>query len=69
MLDALLMKYQAEMQTALINIGVYQKTPVGIGEHPDIVEAVESQVRRYSEAREMYETIIEIKKETMDVSD
>jgi len=52
-LENLIDKYNAEMRAACLNIDVYGKSAVGIGEHPDIVEAVESQVKRYSEAKEM----------------
>jgi hypothetical protein len=55
MLEVLLLKYEAEMEIAKANIKVYLENPSGIGEHPDIVEALETQVRRYSEAREMYQ--------------
>ena len=59
-LEALEMRYAAEMASALANIDVYERNPAGIGEHPDIVEAVETQVRRYNEAKELHTTVLEL---------
>jgi hypothetical protein len=44
------------MEEALINIEVYEHS-VGIGEHPDLVQAVESQVDKYVHALEMVEGV------------
>ena len=54
LLRAVRFKHQAKMEEALANIAVYEKS-VGIGEHPDLVEAVESQVDKYVHALEMVE--------------
>ena len=59
-LDALALKYKAEMIAAKTNIDVYLESPVGIGEHPDIVGAVEEQVKKYNDAKEMHSTIEEL---------
>lgn len=59
-IDNIASKYYAEMKAAQLNIDVYADSSVGIGEHPDIVEAVESQVKRYSEAKEMYDAAMEL---------
>lgn len=61
-MNALKKKYEAELDAAICNLRVYEDSPVGIGEHPDIVEAVESQVRRYADALEMIEAINSIEK-------
>jgi hypothetical protein len=39
MINALRKKYEAEVAAAKVNIDVYIKNPVGIGEHPDLVGA------------------------------
>ena len=39
------------------NVEVYLTYPVGIGEHPDIVEAIELQVAKIAEADDKIETI------------
>lgn len=54
LLRAVRSKHQAKMEEALVNIDVYERS-VGIGEHPDIVEAVETQVDKYVHALEMVE--------------
>ena len=42
---------------AKANIMVYQRNPAGIGEHPDIVEAIETQIDKIAQAEEKIETI------------
>ena len=56
LLRAVRSKHQAKMEEALVNIDVYERS-VGIGEHPDIVEAVETQVDKYVHALEMVEGV------------
>ena len=43
-IDALRKKYEAEIEAAKANIDVYQKNPAGIGEHSNIVEAIEQEL-------------------------
>ena len=50
LLKALIQKQLGEIEMAKANIQVYQDHPVGIGEHPDLVEAIETQVTRIAEA-------------------
>lgn len=50
LLEALVKKLEGEIAVAKANIGVYLKHSVGIGEHPDVVEAIESQLNRIVEA-------------------
>lgn len=59
LLRAVKSKHQAVMEEALINIEVYENS-VGIGEHPDIVGAVEDQVDKYVHALEMVEGVDKI---------
>jgi len=56
LLKALRLKHEAVMETALVNIEVYENA-VGIGEHPDLIEAVESQVKQYVESAEIVDGI------------
>ena len=44
MIDALRKMYEAEIAHARANVDVYLKHPVGIGEHPDLVSAVDEQI-------------------------
>jgi hypothetical protein len=60
MLEALKFKYEAEMKMALLNMKVYYDTSVGIGDHSDVMEAFEIQLRRYNDAKELYNTVKEL---------
>ena len=52
LVQALQMKYRAQMEEARVNIVVYMKNPVAIGEHPEIIEAIDTQVAKFAEAQE-----------------
>ena len=41
----------------MANIKVYQNNPAGIGEHPDVAEALDTQVERYATAKEKYDAV------------
>ena len=47
---ALSLKYQSEIESARANIEVYMNNPAGIGEHPDIVAAVDTELVTLSTA-------------------
>tara|TARA_Y100000015_G_C2394624_1_gene92026 strand:- start:1556 stop:1753 length:198 start_codon:yes stop_codon:yes gene_type:complete len=57
LLKALVKKLEGEVEMAKANILVYQRNPAGIGEHPDIVEAIETQIDKIAQAEEKIETI------------
>lgn len=57
MLQALLLQYQAEIAKASANIEVYLKNPSGIGEHPDLVSAVDSQVDLIAHAEDKIDVL------------
>ncbi len=59
-LAALVKKYEAEMAAAQANIDVYLNNPVGIGEHPDLVAAVDSEMSKIATARDKLNTLKEI---------
>ncbi len=50
--DALIKGYGGEIAKAKANIEVYMRNPVGIGEHPDIVAAIDSEVEKAATAQE-----------------
>ena len=52
MLVALMLQYEAEIAKAKANIKVYMNNPAGIGEHPDLVAAVDSQVELIAHAED-----------------
>ena len=56
-IKALRKKYEAEIAAAQANIQVYLDHPVGIGEHPDLVAAVDHQVQVMAESKDKLDTI------------
>jgi hypothetical protein len=52
LLYALMMQYQADIEKAKANIKVYLENPAGIGEHADIVSAVDSQIEIIAHAED-----------------
>ena len=50
--EALEARYTAEIAEAVANVNVYRTNPVGIGEHPDLVAAIDSQVERIAHAED-----------------
>ena len=57
LLEALIKKLEGEVAMAKANIDVYMKNPAGIGEHPDVVQAIETQIEVIANAEEKIETI------------
>jgi len=58
LLEALIKKLEGEIAVALANIRVYERASAGIGEHPEIVEAIETQLEKVANAEEKIATII-----------
>jgi len=50
--EALIIKYEGEIAEANANIHVYLSNPAGIGEHPDIIAAMDVQVEKMAHAEE-----------------
>lgn len=57
LVKALKRKYKGQMAEAEANMAVYMNNPAGIGEHPDIVDAIDSQVAKYAEAEEKLQAL------------
>ena len=57
LVDALLAKYKGQMLEAQANIEVYLSNPVGIGEHPDIIAALDEQITLYTDANEKWNIV------------
>ena len=49
---ALQSKYEGEIAEAQVNVEVFLENPVGVGEHPDIIEAMDTQMHRIAEAED-----------------
>ena len=57
MLVALMLQYKAEVAKAKANIKVYMANPAGIGEHPDLVAAVDSQIEMIAHAEDKLDVL------------
>jgi len=50
--EALKLRYQGEIASAKANITIYMNNSVGIGEHPDIIAAIDEQLELLCTAEE-----------------
>tara|TARA_X000000950_G_scaffold197326_2_gene237627 strand:- start:21271 stop:21471 length:201 start_codon:yes stop_codon:yes gene_type:complete len=57
LLKALVDKLEGEVKVHKANIMVYMENPTGIGDHPGVIQAIESEVQKMSDAQEKIETI------------
>lgn len=57
LLKALIQKLLGDIAVARANIQVYQDHPAGIGEHPDLVQAIDSQIEIIAEAEDKIQVI------------
>jgi len=57
-LNALRLQYESEIAKAKDNIEVYLTNPVGIGEHPDLAAAIDSQIDVLSHAEDKLEVLM-----------
>ena len=57
MLQALYCKYLGDMEMYRANIDIYLSTPAGIGEHPDVLGAMDEMVERMAGVRDKIETL------------
>ena len=56
-IDALDKKYESDISKADATIKVYLENPVGIGEHPQIVDEVDKQISSICKAKEKLEEL------------
>ena len=56
-LNALRLKYKAEIEVAKSNIDVYLHNPVGIGEHSDITEAIQEELDKIARYHDQIEVV------------
>ena len=57
LLEALCKKLEGDIAMAYANIKAYERNVVGIGEHPDIIAALDEQVTLYTDALEKWNTV------------
>ena len=58
MLRALQVKYQGEKEYHKANIDIYLSNPAGIGEHPDILAAVDAEIEKMVSAEEKINLLV-----------
>ena len=56
-LQALYCKYLGEMEVHRANIDIYLNTPAGIGEHPDVLGAIDMEVAAMAGVSDKIETL------------
>jgi len=56
-IDALEKKYESDISKADATIKIYLENPVGIGEHPQIVDEVDKQISSICKAKEKLEEL------------
>ena len=62
MIDAIKAHAKGHIKKHTMNVEVYLNNPVGVGEHPDIIEAIEKEldmVAKYHDQLEVIKTYIE----------
>ena len=57
LLQALQKKLEGDLAVAKANIMIYKEKSVGIGEHPEIVQAIEMEVSKAAEAQDKLNTV------------
>ena len=57
LLRALEKKYEGDIAVHTANISVYQSNPAGIGEHSDILEAVDSELDKIASAQDKIDVL------------
>lgn len=57
-LAALLAKYNGDISYHKANIDIYLKNPTGIGEHPDVLAAIDNEMSKMTEAEEKRDSLL-----------
>tara|TARA_B100000902_G_C27275967_1_gene898873 strand:+ start:961 stop:1206 length:246 start_codon:yes stop_codon:yes gene_type:complete len=52
LIEALGNQYRGNIQAARANVRVYLENPAGIGEHPDIIQSIDSQIQIIADNQE-----------------
>lgn len=52
--------YEGQIAVAYANIEIYIKNPAGIGEHSEVLQAIDAEVAKYAEAEEKLEVLSRI---------
>lgn len=59
-LNGLAKLYEGQIAVAYANIQVYLSNPAGIGEHSEVLQAIDAEVAKYAEAEEKLDVLFRI---------
>jgi len=59
-LNGLAKLYEGQIAVAYANIQVYLSNPAGIGEHSEVLQAIDAEVAKYAEAEEKLNVLVRI---------
>mgnify|MGYP001295580816 CR=1 FL=1 len=57
LIEGLIEKYRGEIAAAKANVAVYLENPAGIGEHPDVIQAIDTQIELIASAQEKLDVL------------
>ena len=69
LLQALKKKLEGDVAVAKANVLVYKEQSVGIGEHPEVVQAFELVVAKMAEAQDILDTVNQLLNEKEFIQD
>ena len=61
LVDALISKYQGEVQIAKANIDVLLNNPTGVADHPDMADTLDKLVKKLNSAEEQLSALKKVK--------
>tara|TARA_B100001564_G_scaffold331732_1_gene318004 strand:+ start:2217 stop:2420 length:204 start_codon:yes stop_codon:yes gene_type:complete len=56
-IEALMAKYKGVIAETSANVEIYLRNPNGIGEHPEILESIDTQLEKLTAAQEKLEAL------------
>ena len=59
--ESLNAKYKGEREEARANIMIYLENPSGIGEHPDVIAAIDTQISAMANAQEKLDILQKVR--------
>jgi len=68
LMEAAMKKYEGDLAVAKANLDIYLDNPVGIGEHPDVMEEVTKLIMKIHDAEGCVDVIINTWKEEKNYS-
>ena len=57
LIEGLIEKYRGEIAAAKANVAVYLENPAGTGDHPDVIQAIDTQIELIASAQEKLDVL------------